>query len=46
MELMTDSSGFYSALWRPYHFIGLELAQSIYSIALKTTYWLYKILQS
>ena len=31
----TDSSGFYSALWRPFHYIGLELAQSIYSIALK-----------
>ncbi len=31
----TDASGFYSALWRPYHYIGLELAQSIYSIALK-----------
>ena len=31
----TDATGFYSALWRPYHYIGLELAQSIYSIALK-----------
>ena len=31
----TDTTGFYSALWRPYHYIGLELAQSIYSIALK-----------
>jgi homoserine dehydrogenase len=32
--MVTDTSGNYSAIWRPYHFIGLELAQSIYSIAL------------
>lgn len=32
--MLTDRSGTYSALWRPYHYIGLELAQSIYSIAL------------
>ncbi len=32
--MVTDSSGNYSAVWRPYHYIGLELAQSIYSIAL------------
>ncbi len=32
--MATDSSGDYSAIWRPYHYIGLELAQSIYSIAL------------
>ena len=32
--MVTDSSGAYSAIWRPYHYIGLELAQSIYSIAL------------
>ena len=32
--MVTDSSGIYSAIWRPYHYIGLELAQSIYSIAL------------
>ena len=32
--MVTDSSGNYSAIWRPYHYIGLELAQSIYSIAL------------
>jgi homoserine dehydrogenase len=32
--MITDSSGNYSAIWRPYHYIGLELAQSIYSIAL------------
>tara|TARA_B100001123_G_scaffold413655_1_gene512238 strand:+ start:5664 stop:6956 length:1293 start_codon:yes stop_codon:yes gene_type:complete len=32
--MITDNSGEYSALWRPYHYIGLELAQSIYSIAL------------
>ncbi len=32
--MVTDNSGTYSAIWRPYHYIGLELAQSIYSIAL------------
>ena len=32
--MITDKSGQYSATWRPYHYIGLELAQSIYSIAL------------
>jgi homoserine dehydrogenase len=32
--MITDKSGHYSAIWRPYHYIGLELAQSIYSIAL------------
>ncbi len=32
--MITDKSGYYSAIWRPYHYIGLELAQSIYSIAL------------
>jgi homoserine dehydrogenase len=32
--MATDASGNYSAMWRPYHYIGLELAQSIYSIAL------------
>jgi predicted homoserine dehydrogenase-like protein len=32
--MVTDDSGDYSAIWRPYHYIGLELAQSIYSIAL------------
>jgi len=32
--MVTDESGNYSAIWRPYHYIGLELAQSIYSIAL------------
>jgi predicted homoserine dehydrogenase-like protein len=32
--MVTDSSGTYSAIWRPYHYIGLELAQSIYSIVL------------
>ena len=32
--MVTDSSGNYSAIWRPYHYIGLELAQSIYTIAL------------
>jgi len=33
--MVTDTSGNYSALWRPYHYIGLELAQSIFSIALE-----------
>jgi homoserine dehydrogenase len=33
--MVTDTSGNHSALWRPYHYIGLELAQSIYSIALE-----------
>ncbi len=28
----TDPSGTYGALWRPYHFIGLEIGQSIASI--------------
>jgi len=32
--MVTDTSGSYSAIWRPYHYIGLELAQSIYSISL------------
>ena len=32
--MVTNKSGEYSSLWRPYHYIGLELAQSIYSIAL------------
>ena len=32
--MVTDASGSYSAIWRPYHYIGLELAQSIYSISL------------
>ena len=32
--MVTDSSGNFSAIWRPYHYVGLELAQSIYSIAL------------
>jgi predicted homoserine dehydrogenase-like protein len=30
----TDSSGRYAALWRPYHFIGLELGVSVASAAL------------
>lgn len=29
----TDPSGTYGALWRPYHFIGLEVGQSIATIA-------------
>ena len=32
--MVTDVSGNYSAIWRPYHYIGLELAQTVYSIAL------------
>jgi len=32
--MVTDSTGNYSAIWRHYHYIGFELAQSIYSIAL------------
>lgn len=31
----TDSSGRYAALWRPYHFIGLELGVSVASVALR-----------
>ncbi len=31
----TDSTGRYAALWRPYHFIGLELGVSIASAALR-----------
>jgi len=31
----TDASGRYAALWRPYHFIGLELGVSIASAALR-----------
>lgn len=33
--LLTDDSGHYSALWRPYHLIGLELGISPASIALR-----------
>ena len=32
--MVTNSSGNYAAIWRPYHYIGFELAQSIYCIAL------------
>ena len=32
--MVTNKSGEYSAIWRPYHYVGLELAQSIYSIVL------------
>jgi predicted homoserine dehydrogenase-like protein len=31
----TDSTGRYAALWRPYHFIGLELGVSVASVALR-----------
>jgi len=31
----TDESGRYAALWRPYHFIGLELGVSVASAALR-----------
>jgi predicted homoserine dehydrogenase-like protein len=33
--LVTDESGRYSALWRPYHLIGLELATSVARAALQ-----------
>jgi predicted homoserine dehydrogenase-like protein len=33
--LITDASGRYSALWRPYHLIGLELGISVASVALR-----------
>ncbi len=33
--LVTDESGRYAALYRPYHFIGLELGISVASIALR-----------
>jgi homoserine dehydrogenase len=32
--MIADKSGNYSAIWRPYHYIGLELAQSMYVIAI------------
>ena len=32
---MTDSTGKYSALYRPYHLIGLELGVSVASVALR-----------
>ncbi len=34
--LLTDTSGRYSALWKPYHLIGLELGISVASIALRS----------
>ena len=33
--MRTDPSGRYAALWRPYHFIGLELGISVGSVALR-----------
>ncbi|MCP5366810.1 MAG: flagellar biosynthesis protein FlgA [Hyphomicrobiales bacterium] len=33
--LITDPSGRYTALWRPYHLIGLELGVSVASVALR-----------
>ncbi|MSO91885.1 MAG: flagellar biosynthesis protein FlgA [Rhodospirillales bacterium] len=33
--LVTDATGRYSALWRPYHLIGLELGVSVASVALR-----------
>jgi predicted homoserine dehydrogenase-like protein len=33
--VVTDDSGRYAALWRPYHFIGLELGVSVASAALR-----------
>ena len=35
MVFTTDPSGKYSALWRPYHYIGLELAYSVIFKALQ-----------
>ena len=32
--LITDSSGYYAALWRPFHLIGLELGPSVVSAAI------------
>jgi predicted homoserine dehydrogenase-like protein len=32
--IATDPSGTYAALWRPYHFIGLEIGVSVASVAL------------
>jgi predicted homoserine dehydrogenase-like protein len=32
--ITTDASGAFAALWRPYHFIGLEIGASIGSVAL------------
>ncbi len=34
--LKTDDSGYYSALYRPYHLIGLELGISVASVALRS----------
>ncbi|MGH8720285.1 MAG: hypothetical protein ACREV0_15305 [Burkholderiales bacterium] len=36
--LVTDDRGEYSALYRPYHLIGLELAISVASVALRRTH--------
>jgi predicted homoserine dehydrogenase-like protein len=33
--LLTDASGGYSALWKPYHLIGLELGISVANVALR-----------
>jgi predicted homoserine dehydrogenase-like protein len=33
--LLTDSSGSYSTLWKPFHLIGLELGISVASVALR-----------
>jgi predicted homoserine dehydrogenase-like protein len=33
--LLTDSTGRYSAMWKPYHLIGLELGISVASVALR-----------
>jgi len=33
--LLTDSSGSYTALWKPYHLIGLELGISVANVALR-----------
>jgi predicted homoserine dehydrogenase-like protein len=33
--LITDATGRYTALWRPYHLIGLEIGISVASVALR-----------
>ena len=33
-----DKTGSYSATWRPFHYIGMELAQSIYAMQTRTSF--------
>lgn len=37
--LVTDPSGNYSAMYKPYHLIGLELGISVASVGLRATRW-------